>query len=473
MANRTGMNRRAVPVVWVGLGLCLAVCPAAAGPKADLLLEKYAAVAEKIRVAGLRDETAFRMLEELTAKAGPRLTGSPAAARAVDLTRTMMADMGLETWLEPIMVQNWARGVEEARVMGSGPAGQAEPLRITALGWSVPTADSGLTAPVVEVRSFEELEKLKTPVKGKIVFFNRRMDPALMDTFWAYGEAAQFRVRGAAEAAKAGAAAVLVRSATMRTDGYPHTGMVQYDPQVPRIPAAAVATADADRLSGRLRRGESLSVFLRLGCRNNPPVPSSNVVGQIRGAERPDEIILLGGHLDSWDLGTGAHDDGAGCVQAMEAARLIKDLGLKPARTIRVVLFMNEEFGSSGGRDYAAAARRKAEKHLAAMESDRGGFLPLGFGIGGPPAVFEKLKAWEPLLRPSGILWVRPGGGGSDIGPLAASGTIPMAFIPDAQKYFDVHHSALDVLSSVHPRELELGAVILAIMAYGLAEEGI
>jgi hypothetical protein len=472
MSKRSRLNKRASRGALILLGLCLIRLPVAASPQEHPWLQKYADIAERIRISGLESEKAFQMLRELTTKAGPRLAGSAAAARAVELTRMMMKDMGFETWLEPITVQHWVRGIEEAGLVDTDPAGTL-PLKITALGWSVPTSGPGFTAPVIEVRSFEELQKLGPRVKDKIVFFNKRMNPAPMDTFSAYGEAAQFRSRGASEAAKAGAAAVLVRSATLRTDDHPHTGMVQYDPRIRKIPAVAVGTADADRLSERLRTRAAVNVYLRLGCAELPPAPSANVVGQIRGTERPEEIILLGGHLDSWDLGTGAHDDGAGCVQAMEAVRLIKDLGLKPKRTIRAVLFMNEEFGASGGRDYADAARRKTERHLAAMESDRGGFLPLGFGIDGTRTTFDKLKAWGLLLRPSGILWVRPGGGGGDISPLAQLGTVLMGFIPDSQKYFDVHHSALDILDSVHPRELELGAVIMAIMAYGLAQEGI
>jgi carboxypeptidase Q len=424
-------------------------------------------------MAGLRGEKAFGFLEALTKTAGPRLTGSPGAAAAVEFMRKHIQELKLEVWLEPVTVQHWVRGdIEEPKIIEPGPM-NPYPLSVTALGWSVATPASGISAPVIEAASFEELRRLGEKVRGKIVFFNKAMDRTYLDTFRAYGEAVSYRGRGAAEAAKQGAVAVLVRSMTLRIDDDPHTGMVQYDPKVAKIPAAAISTLDADFLSDLLQKDGSVVVNLKLSCRELPPVASANVVGQIRGAEWPDQIILLGGHLDSWDLGTGAHDDGAGCVQAIEALRLIKESGLKPKRSIRAVLFMNEEFGVTGGRDYARAERRKKEKHIAAIESDRGGFLPVGLSVAGSPQTFLKLQSLEKLLIPSGIAWVRPGGGGADIGPLAGQGTVLMSLVPDSQRYFDVHHSAQDILESVNPRELELGAIIMAIVSYVLAEEGL
>lgn len=438
-------------------------------PAADL--PAYTDLAEAIRIRGLDGEGAFAVLDRLIRAAPRRLTGSAGFAAAQEFMRREMNALGMETWLEPVPVEHWERGtVEEAAVLG-GASGEW-PLRVAALGLSGPTPESGLTAPVVEVRTFEELRAAAGRVKNAVVFFNHRMDPSRQDTFAAYGEAAAYRTRGAAEAAKLGAAAVLVRSLTLRLDGAPHAGVTDYDPAGPRIPAAAVATLDAEELSRRLGREPDLKIRLRFDCRTLPPVESANLVGQVRGTERPNEVIVLGAHLDAWDLGCGAHDDGAGCAQCLEAVRLLGLVGLRPKRTIRVVLYPNEEFGASAGRDYAQSPKRNGEKTLAAIESDRGGFLPLGLALG-EGRVFESLRRWADLFRPAGIQWFRPGGGGADVGPLGAGGAALLNFIPDNQRYFDVHHSANDVLSSVHPRELELGAIATAILAAILAEEGI
>jgi len=432
----------------------------------------YLEITQKILHKGLTEEGAFALVEKIT-NAGPRLTGSPQAAAAVELMLQEMKDMGLDNvHLEPTRVQRWVRGSTEEGRLISALFGTL-PLAICAIGGSIGTPAGGISGQVLEVQSFEELQELKEQAKGKIIFFNRAMDPTLLNTFTAYGRAADQRVSGATQAARFGALAVLVRSLTTRIDDYPHTGLMRYNPAGDQIPAACISTKGANLLSGLLKKDPSLQVSIRLSCRNLAPVISHNVIGQITGTEKPEEIILIGGHLDSWDLSPGAHDDAAGCAHSLEALRLFKDLRLVPKRTVRAVMFMDEEFGGTGGRDYAAAPNRKGEVHLAAIESDRGGFLPLGIGIGGDEKTFENLKKWEYLFQSFGMFWLRRGGGGVDIAPLAESGTVLMSLIPDSQRYFDVHHSEKDVLSAVNPRELELGAVAMAVISYVLAQEGI
>lgn len=434
----------------------------------------YQQTVDRLREAGLAEERGFELLKRITS-VGPRLTGSPEAAAAVDLSLRLMKELGFaNVHTEPVEVGHWVRGdAEKAEIIAAGTRA-AVPLAVCALGGSVGTPEDGLAAPVVEVRSLDELGRLGPRLKGKIVFFNRPMDRRLADAFSAYGRAADQRVNGASAAARHGAVGVLVRSLTFREDGNPHTGLMQYDPRIPRIPAAAVSTRDADVLSALLKKEKSVSVSLRMNCRNMGMVTSANVVGELTGSELPGEVILLAGHLDSWDLGVGAHDDGAGCAAALEALRLVRDLGLRPRRTIRAVLFMDEEFGGTGGRAYVSAPQRKGERHLVAAESDRGGFAPVGLAIGGRDSrVLEKFTAYADLFRPLGISFIAPGGGGVDVGPLIEQGAAPAAVMINAQAYFDVHHSALDVVSSVHPRELELQAIILAALAYILAQEGI
>lgn len=433
--------------------------------------DSYEQKAARLLAAGMKEQRAFGFLEQITAL-GPRLTGSPQAAAAVELTRQMMTDLGLTNiHLEPTLVGRWVRGnVETAQIISSQRG--TRPLHVAAIGGSDPTSKNGILGPVVEVKSFQELSDMGDSAKGKIIFFNRPMDPARLDTFSAYGAAADQRVQGAVEGAKAGAAAVLVRSLTTRLDDNPHTGLMQYREGIPRIPAACLSTRDAEELSRQLRVDPDLRLLLKLDCKNLSPVTSHNVIGEIEGNKFPDEIVLVGGHLDSWDQGTGAHDDGAGCVHALEALRLIKETGLQPKRTIRAVMFMDEEFGGTGGRDYAGSPRRQGERHIAAIESDRGGFLPLGFGIGDKDT-FAPFKRWEPLFQKAGLQWLRPGGGGVDIGPLGQSGTLLIGLIPDSQRYFDVHHSALDTIETVNSRELEMGAVAMALLAYLLSQEGI
>lgn len=467
--------RRTACAVFSAIVICLFRLPAAVSSAgAGQTRPPYAEIAERIRKAGLTEERAFEFLRRITA-VGPRLTGSPEAAKAVEVTRGMMAGMGLDNiHLEPVTVNRWVRGAREEAEIVHSASRAAFPLHVCALGGSVGTPDSGITAPVVEVKSFEELDRLGPGARGKIVFFNRPMDRSQTEPFAAYGGAADQRVRGAVQAARHGGVAALVRSLTFRVDDFAHTGLMTYDEGIPRVPAAAVSTSDADALSALLKKGGPVSVRLKMSCRNVGPVESANVVGELAGADHPEEIVLMGGHLDSWDLGTGAHDDGAGCAVSLEALRLIKDLGFRPKRTIRAVMFMDEEFGGTGGRYYVKDARRKHERHLLAMESDRGGFLPIGIAAGRSEAgLLQRLRALNELFKPLGVTSFSPGGGGVDVGPLIEQGTVPAAVIPNAQTYFDVHHSALDVLERVHPRELELQAVIMAILALIVAQEGV
>ena len=471
-------SRKHIRILTVASSLAalLALLPATRLPaQSSAASSLYADAAEKLRRLGLQDERAYDLLRDLTAL-GPRLTGSPQAAAAVTLTAQMMQDLELDdVHYETVTVSRWVRGeAESASIVGSSLVGD-RPMSVCALGGSVPTSEVGVTAPVVEVKSLQDLAKIGAQVKGKIVFFNRAMDRSQGDVFAAYGVAAEQRVRGAADAAKLGAVAVLIRSLTLRIDDHPHTGAVEYESQAPKIPAAAISTRDAEFLSALVRRDQNVRVRLQLNSRTLAPVTSVNVVGQITGTAIPNEVVLVGGHLDSWDLSPGAHDDGAGCVIALEALRLIKDAGLKPRRTIRAVMFMDEENGGTGGAFYVKDPRRKTERHIFAMESDRGGFLPIlvAAGQNGQPRVFEKIRGWESLFLPLGIREFIRGGGAVDIGPLSTQGTVFASVVPDSQRYFDVHHSALDVLAAVHPRELELNAVATALLAYLVSQEGL
>jgi len=431
----------------------------------------YQALTKQIVNTALGDGKAYEMLVDLT-KLGPRLSGSPQAAAAVELTRQMMEQLGFDNVrLQPIIVPHWVRGpIEEAAIINSPTFGMT-PLTVCALGGSTATPEIGVVGEVVEVKSFEELRGLGKKAEGKIVFFNRAMDPTLLDTFSAYGGAVNQRGGGAVEAAKAGGIAALVRSMTTRLDDVPHTGGVRYEDGAPKIPAAAISTIDANMLSRLIAQDKRVVVRLKLTCQTLPDAPSANVMGEIIGSEKPDEIIVICGHLDSWDKGTGAHDDGAGCMQAIEAVRLLKACGLKPMRTIRAVMFMNEENGLRGGEEYAREAAEKKIKHTAAMESDRGGFAPRGFTVQADSVIVSRISKWAQLLAPTGVEYIKPGGGGADIWPLSRQGVPAIGLVPEAHRYFDYHHSDNDTIDKVNERELELGAAAMAIMAYLISEE--
>ncbi|HEY0740717.1 MAG TPA: M20/M25/M40 family metallo-hydrolase [Chryseosolibacter sp.] len=414
----------------------------------------------------------YSMLEYLTTKIGSRLSGSPGAAAAVDWTRHVMKDFADTVWLQPVMVPHWVRGRQEIARAISKRSGSYD-LNVCALGGSVGTGPSGISAEVVEVKTFDELRALGATVKGKIVFFNRGFDMTRINTFSAYSGAVEQRAMGPSEAAKLGAVAVIVRSMASGPEDYPHTGGLRYAPNVAQIPAVAISTNHADQLSEFLKNEKNLIVYIETHCKTLADAPSFNVIGEIKGSEKPEEIIVVGGHLDSWDLAQGAHDDGAGCVQAMEVLRVFKQLGIKPKRTIRAVMYMNEENGLRGGTEYAKQAELKKEKHLAAIESDRGGFTPRGFTMSGTDAMKSKVRSWKPMLEPYGLTDFSQEGGGADIGPLANQGVALFGYLPDSQRYFFLHHTKEDNFDKVNKRELELGAAAMAALVYLIDVNGL
>lgn len=417
---------------------------------------------------------AYRNLRFLCKQVGPRLSGSDGAARAVEETARMLREAGADTvYLQPCMVPRWVRGDKEvgkAKLIN----GRQLPLNIVALGNAVGTGPKGIKAEVVEVKNFAELDALgKEKVKGKIVFYNYRMDPRYINTFRAYGEAGIYRSQGPSRAAALGALGVIVRTLSPVLDDNPHTGATRYDEDKPKIPAVAISTNGAVELSGLIAKGQVRDIFLRTTCEMLPDVESFNVVGEIRGSEHPEEVITVGGHLDSWDLAEGAHDDGTGCMQSIEIIRAFKALGIKPKRSIRAVMFMNEENGLRGGTKYAEIAKTEPRKFIMAMESDAGGFTPRGFGFTANAAQRNKIYGWQPLFRPYGALEFNEGGGGADIGPLRTLGTALIGLNPDSQRYMDLHHAKTDVFEAVSERELNLGVVVMAGMVWLVSEYGL
>ena len=365
------------------------------------------------------------------------------------------------------MVPHWVRGQKEiGRVTNSRKMGTVA-MNICALGGSVGTGPEGIVAKITEVRSFEELTQLGLKnIQGKIVFFNRPMDPTRFDTFSAYGGAVDQRSKGASAAARLGAIGVIIRSMGSNLEDYPHTGSISYDSGVAKIPAVAISTQHAELLSRLAKEDKDLQFYIETHCQMLDDAPSYNVIGEIKGGNYADEIILAGGHLDSWDLGEGAHDDGAGCIHAIEALRILKAIGYKPKHILRAVMFINEENGLRGGNKYAELAVKNKEKHVAAIESDRGGFTPRGFTLSGDQNAKARIRNWKSLLEPYGLSDFNQEGGGADIGPLAKQGVTLIGFLPDSQRYFDYHHTREDTFDKVDKRELELGSASIAALIY-------
>ena len=436
---------------------------------AEAQQQKDSLMLQSIYRTALLDGKAYDWLDYLTNQIGGRLSGSLNAERAVEWSKEELEKLNLDkVWLQPVLVPKWVRGPKEFALIETEP-GVTFNVPITALGGSVATPSVGLKAEVVEVQNFEELAALgREKIDGKIVFFNRPMQADLISTFSAYGGCVNQRYDGAREASQYGAIGVIVRSISLRMDDYPHTGAMSYgdQPISKRIPAAAISTNAAEKLSNLLKIAPKLKFLFRQQCKQYDDVLSYNVIGEITGSEYPDEIILVGGHLDSWDVGDGAHDDGAGCVQSMEVLRLFQQLDYKPKRTLRVVLFMNEENGLRGGRKYAEMAALKGETHIFALESDAGGFTPRGFNFDLPDHEFAQIRSWEPLFKPYLIHYFEKGGSGADIGPLKTKTNVLAGLRPDSQRYFDHHHAATDTFDAVNKRELELGAATLTSLIY-------
>ncbi|MBC6998256.1 M20/M25/M40 family metallo-hydrolase [Cytophaga sp. FL35] len=431
---------------------------------------------DKIYKTALTEGKAYDWLNHLSNQIGGRLSGSVQAQQAVDYTKAELESLGLDkVWLQPVMVPKWVRGTPEFAYFETAP-GQSTNVSVCALGGSVATPVGGLKAELVEVNGIEDLKRLgKEKIEGKIVFYNRPMDPTVISTFESYSGCVDQRYSGAAEAAKYGAVGVLVRSMSLKLDDHPHTGSMSYGdtPVADRIPAAAISTNGAELLSTTIKLNPKTRFYLRQNCKQFDDVESYNVIGEITGSQFPNEIMVVGGHLDSWDLGDGSHDDGAGCVQSMDVLRLLKKTGYKPKRTIRVVLFMNEENGLRGGNKYAEVAQNKKEKHIFALESDAGGFTPRGFSFDCTEANLERVQEWKKLFEPYLIHMFVKGYSGADIGPLKNQDMVLAGLRPDSQRYFDHHHAETDTFEHVNKRELELGAASMASLIYLFDKYGI
>jgi len=439
-----------------------------------LCAQEDSAVIRKVYSYHLTQSNSYENLRYLCKKIGGRISGSPQAEKAVLWAKEAMIKAGADTvYLVPCMVPKWVRGPKEQALAISGAT--KEKLNVCALGGSVCTPPKGITAKVIEVRSFDELEKLGAEkIKGNIVFYNVSFDAELISTGSAYGKAVKYRWAGASRAAKLGAVATVVRSMTHATNDVPHTGAMGYDTLVKeKVPCFALGPKSAVTLSKLLEKDKNTKLYLFADCKMLPDVPSFSVVGEIRGKEIPQEVIVVGGHLDSWDTGEGAHDDGAGVVQSIEVIAAIKSLGIKNKRTIRGIAYMNEENGLRGGTSYGLyAEKEKNRKHIAAIESDGGGLVPRSLGIEAKADTFAYYKNWEKLFTPY-LVAITNSGGGADISTLEKLGTTQMSLNVDNQRYFDYHHTADDVFENVHKRELELGAAAMTGLVYLLDKYGV
>ena len=409
---------------------------------------------------GSGDDFAWRRLAELTDTYGARLAGSENLTRAIAWAAATMKADGLENVrTDRVMVPHWVRGHESAEIVDP----PRHEMAILGLGGTVATPPAGIEGEVMVVASFDDLRAHAPDARGRIVLFNV--------PYTSYSETVTYRTGSARAAAQVGAIAALVRSVGPIGLRTPHTGSVQYSAGVPPIPAAAVSVEDANRIERLIARGQRVRVRLVTSGHNEPQAESANVVGEIRGRERPDEIVLLGGHIDSWDVGAGASDDGVGCIATWEAVRLMKKLNLRPRRTVRLVLWTNEENGLKGAAAYAQKYAAEAGNHVFALESDSGVFAPAGLGFSGNPIARGILGQLLPVLAPLGFTDIGPGGGGADIGPIAQAGNVPsMAYLGDASRYFVIHHTPADTVERIPPEDVSRAAAAIAVITYAVAE---
>jgi carboxypeptidase Q len=435
------------------------LAPGVLAAQGDAFTARYRADADRIIAAAVADSAAWKRLAEMTDRFGNRLSGSDALERTIDWVVTEMKRDGLQkVHTEPVMVPHWVRGKESAELVEPRRA----PLYMIGLGGSIATPAAGITAPVIVVSSFDELHQRAADVKGKIVLYD--------EPFVDYGQTVAYRGTGAIEAAKLGAVASLIASVSSYSIRNPHTGAMRYDSAVTRIPAAALSVEDAHMLHRMQGRGDRVVVTLKMEAKTLPDAPSRNVMGEITGRERPDEVVVMGGHIDSWDVGQGAMDDGGGVVAAWEALRVLQRLGLKPRRTIRVVGWTNEENGSRGGNAYRDAHRAEIEKHQLALESDGGVFKPTGFSFGGTDSATALVQRIASLLDPIGAGKINRGGGGADVTPLMLAGVPGGELEVDGTRYFWFHHSSGDTMDVIDPHEMALCVATMAVMAYVAAE---
>lgn len=412
-------------------------------------------------------------LRVLSKEIGNRMAGTMQAKQAIKWIELQLHELNADSvYLQPVQIPVWIRGEKEKAFMMSDKWGK-QVMSVLALGNSVGT-DGVLNAEVVEIRSWEQLKAMPDEhIKGKFVFYNRPMDPTKRDPFDAYVEAVDQRGIGAIEAAKKGAIGALVRSLTMAIDDYPHTGAMQYADHVKKIPAAALSTLAADRLSAALDENPHLKFSLEMHCSTLPDIISHNVIAEIKGSTHPDEYVTIGAHTDTWDVGEGASDDATGIAQTIEALRVFKTLELKPKRSIRFIFYMNEESGAHGGEQYANEVERKNEMHLASIESDAGGFQPVGFRFSGASTAMSKIEQYSTLLVPYGIGQLKEGHRGVDIAPMKDLSPVLLSLDCESHRLFDIHHSALDTLETLNFREVGLGAAAMATMAYLISENGL